>query len=277
MPEKPTLPAEPIDLRLVVSDMDGTLLDGEGRLPEATWELLDTLQERGIVFAPASGRQYPSLARLFGERADSMAFIAENGTLVVRGGEAVSSQPLQEGFSAGFIEYVRTLVRGGEDLGLVRCGARTAYIDRVDDAFVAQVRHFYAAVEIVPDVAEVADPALKFAVYDFNDAETGSAPTLARWCAPHQVVVAGEHWIDVMGHEVNKAVALASLQQELGITADQTVVFGDYLNDLEMLAAAPYSFAMANAHPEAKRAARYIAPSNVDLGVHWTVDQLLAC
>jgi hydroxymethylpyrimidine pyrophosphatase-like HAD family hydrolase len=53
------------------------------------------------------------------------------------------------------------------------------------------------------------------------------------------------------------------------------VVFGDYLNDLEMLDAADWSFAMTNAHPDVLRRARYVAPSNTELGVLRTIARLL--
>ena len=49
-------------IRLIFSDMDGTLLDENGRLPEEFGNLYLRLRERGIIFAPASGRQYASLS-----------------------------------------------------------------------------------------------------------------------------------------------------------------------------------------------------------------------
>ncbi|WP_353717780.1 HAD hydrolase family protein [Dyadobacter sp. 676] len=57
------------------------------------------------------------------------------------------------------------------------------------------------------------------------------------------------------------------LQEKFRITAGQTMVFGDYLNDLEMLEKAHYSYAMANAHPDIKKIARFIAKSNDENGV----------
>ena len=62
----------------------------------------------------------------------------------------------------------------------------------------------------------------------------------------------------------------------LGVTPAQTAVFGDYLNDLLMLEAGDWSFAMGNAHPDMKAAARYIAPSNGEHGVLMVVDRLVA-
>ena len=48
-------------IKLVAVDMDGTFLDGQGKIPEAAWALIDQLQARGIKFVPASGRQFATL------------------------------------------------------------------------------------------------------------------------------------------------------------------------------------------------------------------------
>ncbi len=113
------------------------------------------------------------------------------------------------------------------------------------------------------------------ALFDFGSAERTTAPALAPFAATHQVVVSGEHWVDVMNRTADKGAALRRLQRDLGITPAQTLVFGDYLNDLEMLDAAEWSFAMANAHPEVIGRARHLAPSNNDNGVLRTIARLL--
>jgi hydroxymethylpyrimidine pyrophosphatase-like HAD family hydrolase len=56
---------------------------------------------------------------------------------------------------------------------------------------------------------------------------------------------------------------------------EQTAAFGDYLNDLEMLGAAHWSYAMADAHPVAA-VARFRAPSNADAGVLTVIEELIA-
>jgi hydroxymethylpyrimidine pyrophosphatase-like HAD family hydrolase len=127
----------------------------------------------------------------------------------------------------------------------------------------------------VTDASAVDDDVVKVALFDFGPAERTTAPALAPFAGTHQVVVSGEHWVDVMNPTANKGAALRRLQRDLGITPAQTLVFGDYLNDLEMLDAAEWSFAMANAHPEVIRRARHVAPSNNDNGVLRTIGRLL--
>ncbi|WP_137843002.1 Cof-type HAD-IIB family hydrolase [Microbacterium sp. 2FI] len=261
-------------LRLIAVDMDGTLLDGAGRIPEALWPLLDRLHERGILFAPASGRQLATLQRAFSDHASEMVFIAENGGYVVQGGAEVSSASMDPSFAVSLLGRLRELARRGADIGVVLCGKRSAYVERTDADFLAEARKYYAKLEIVDDLRAVDDQVLKVAIFDFADAEA-TAPAFDDLQSTHQVVVSGHHWIDIMNTGVNKGVALARLQESLGIARAETAVFGDYLNDLEMMDAADLSFAMANAHPDVLARARHTAPSNVESGVITTIGKLL--
>ncbi|MFE5411172.1 Cof-type HAD-IIB family hydrolase [Microbacterium sp. NPDC056569] len=262
------------DLRLIAVDMDGTLLDGHGRIPDALWPLLDRLHAGGIRFAPASGRQLATLQRAFAEHLDDMVFIAENGAYVVEGDTEISSDAMDAAFTASLVTRLRALAAAGRDLGVVVCGKRSAYIERADDAFLPEAEKYYARLAAVPDLLAVDDQILKVAIFDFADA-AATAPALEDLRATHQVVVSGEHWIDVMNQGVNKGVALRRLQAATGITPAQTAVFGDYLNDLEMMDAASLSFAMANAHPDVAARARFRAPSNLEHGVITTIAKLL--
>ncbi|MFG2966975.1 Cof-type HAD-IIB family hydrolase [Streptomyces sp. NPDC048288] len=271
----PDLPSGPADIRLVVTDMDGTLLDDEKRIPGGLWPMLAELRRRGVLFSPASGRQYATLARQFAEVAEGMVFIAENGTYVVRDGVELSSDVLAPAVAAGLARTVRHLAADGVDVGAVVCGKRGAYVERRDEAFLAEVRQYYVTHHIVDDLTAVDDDVIKIALFDFGPAARTTAPALAAYADTHQVVVSGEHWVDVMNRTANKGTALRGLQRELGITPAQTMVFGDYLNDLEMLDAADWSFAMANAHPDVIARARHLAPSNNDNGVLRTIARVL--
>ncbi|MFE0517634.1 Cof-type HAD-IIB family hydrolase [Streptomyces sp. NPDC058954] len=268
-------PAGRPDIRLVVTDMDGTLLDDAGRVPPGLWDTLAELRRRGVLFSPASGRQYATLAREFAEVAEGMVFIAENGTYVVRDGVELSSDPLAPGVAARVVQAVRRLVAEGVDVGAVVCGKRSAYVERSDEAFLAEVRKYYVEHRVVEDATALDDDVIKVALFDFGSAARTTAPALAPFADSHQVVVSGEHWVDVMNRTANKGDALRRLQRALGITPAQTMVFGDYLNDLEMLDAAEWSFAMAGAHPDVIARARHLAPSNNDNGVLRTIARVL--
>jgi Cof subfamily protein (haloacid dehalogenase superfamily) len=254
------------DVRLVVADMDGTLLTGSGTVPESLWPLLDSMRARGILFVPASGRQYATLARAFARAPSGVSFIAENGSLVVHRGSILSVAGVDADIVKRVTDIVRQAAGTGGDLGLVVCGLESAYIERHDAAFTAEAETYYARLTHVDDLHEVTDDFLKLAIYDFADAER-SAAIFDPVASDHQVVVSGQHWIDIMARGVNKGAAVRKLQASLGVTPAQTAAFGDYLNDLEMLDSAELSFAMANAHPLLAARAKFTAPANDDHGV----------
>ncbi|WP_418275323.1 Cof-type HAD-IIB family hydrolase [Isoptericola jiangsuensis] len=268
----------PDSVRLVVTDMDGTLLTPDNTVPEGLWPLLTTMHDAGIAFVPASGRQHATIASSFPAGRtpghDDLVIIAENGALVTRGEQVVSSDTLEPRVLVDAVQAVRGLADATSG-GAVVAGARSAYVERSDAAFVEHVSTYYHRLEIVDDLTAVDDDVLKVAVYDDGHAEETTLPALVHLRATHQVVVSSGHWIDVMTPGVNKGVALRRLQADLGITPDETVAFGDYLNDVEMLQAAHWSYAMAGAHPQAAAHARFTAPSNAEHGVVQVLQQLL--
>jgi Cof subfamily protein (haloacid dehalogenase superfamily) len=266
-------PGSPVDMRLVITDMDGTLLAPDGAIPDAFWPLLTELDRRGIVFAVASGRQYETLRGLFGPASARIAFVAENGAHVVRAGGEVRVAALPRDVADRLVDSVRELSTQ-RDIGLVWCGRHSAYIERGDEAFVREAAVFYDRLERVDDLHEVTDVPLKFAAFDAGGADV-AAPFFEEACRPCRVVASSGCWLDIMDPDQNKGLAVRALKDDLGVTADQVVAFGDYLNDLEMLAEATHSYAMGNAHAEVRRLARYVAPPNHEYGVLSTIADLL--
>ena len=256
--------------------MDGTLIDGEGHVPEGLMEAVTGMRDAGIVFAPASGRQLANLRAVLGSAVDDSPLIAENGSFVVHGGEEIHSDTISAQDAKAAITMTRRLVDSGHDVGAVVAGKYCAYIERSDAAFLEQTRLYYEALEIVEDLNDIPlDEVLKVAVFDFDDVENGSSQALTA-AVPHvQTVVSGMHWTDMMSARASKGRALAALQARLGVLPEQTAVFGDYLNDLDLYDHADLGFAMRNAHPGIHAAAAYTAPANTEDGVLRTVAELL--
>jgi hydroxymethylpyrimidine pyrophosphatase-like HAD family hydrolase len=64
--------------------------------------------------------------------------------------------------------------------------------------------------------------------------------------------------------DTSKGMAIRMTQQNLNISYDETMVFGDYLNDYSMMEEAKYSYAMKNAHPQLKEVANFITKEDND-------------
>lgn len=283
MSATPWTPSTPLpgDIAMVVADMDGTLLDGDSRIPEGFWPLLARLQRAGIEFVPASGRQIFTLRDMFGDAMPTGSFIAENGNLVVARGRTTGVTALPAHAVAQMIDLlVGADLPQGHDVGMVVCGEHSAYANRKDTPFVDECRKYYHRLTFLDDLHEAvmgphADRILKVAVFDFGDVRVPADTLFAPLRDRYQVVVSGAHWVDIMDAHTDKRRGVVALQEQLGITPAQTMVFGDYLNDLQMLGAGEWSFAMANAYPDLLREARYIAPANTEYGVLRVIDAML--
>ena len=250
-------------IHLIAADMDGTLLDSRKRLPKGLFSMIRQLREKDVRFVVASGRQYYNLEAQFEEVADQVTFLSENGTMVFDQGKLVI---LEEMPAAHFKEIVGA-VRKVPGANAVLCGVHSAYIEGRDPELIQNVGMYYKKYEIVDDLLNVKDRICKVAVYDLISAEENVWPKLKKLEDQYAVTLSGDHWVDVMEKGVTKGTALEALEKLFGVSPEETMAFGDYLNDLEMMKSCYYSYAMANAHPLLKAAARFEAPSNDENGV----------
>jgi len=90
-----------------------------------------------------------------------------------------------------------------------------------------------------------------------------------------QIKVSGTNWVDIADQSSNKGEAIKLLQHKFGISKEETMVFGDYNNDLEMIDQAYFSYAMENAHENVKQAARFETKSNNNAGVEFVLEKLI--
>lgn len=250
-------------IKLIASDMDGTLLNEKDEINEEFFDVFNKLKERNIIFAAASGRQYYNLLKRFERISDDIMFIAENGTFVVYKGEEIVVNSLDKEIAKDLIKVARTI----DNAFPILCGKKSAYIENTDERLIEQTEKYYARYEIVDDLTKVDDDVLKVTVCDFSESELNSNNYYKEYWDKLQVTVSGQIWLDITSKGVNKGVAIEKVQERLDITHKETMVFGDYLNDLEMMGKAYYSFAMENAHDDLKKASRFIAKSNNDNGV----------
>ena len=109
---------------------------------------------------------------------------------------------------------------------------------------------------------------VKLAVYHKDSIrEIGESTLIPKWKDKVKTCMAGEEWVDFMDVSVDKGNALKVLQEGLGITAEETMAFGDNENDIGLLRAAGESYAVGNARPAVKEAAKYICPPYWEQGV----------
>ena len=258
-------------IKFVATDMDGTLLNSKKEIHEEFYEVFREMREKDIIFAAASGRQYYSLLETFDNIKDDMMFIAENGTFVVYKGKEIVTNSLDRDLAMELINIGRKI----DESYVVLCGKNSAYIESDDDRLVNEVSKYYKRYKIVDDITTINDDILKVTICDFRGSEENSNNYFVEYRDKAQVTVSGDIWLDITAKNINKGVAIKEIQELLGINYEETVVFGDYLNDLEMMESGYYSYAMENAHDDLKKVARFIAKSNDENGVVEAIKELI--
>ena len=258
-------------VRMVVTDMDGTLLNSKHEVSSLFFELYAKLKAKNVEVVAASGRQYHSMTDKLSPIAHDLVFIAENGAIIRHKDETLLTTPLP-------LEYLDEIIRrarGVAEAHPVLCAAGNAFVDGLSVEFLTLLKEYYTDYAIAEDLGGVSDPILKVAIYHFKNSEQFIYPAFEDLEGQLKIKVSGNHWVDVSHPDAHKGFALEKLMKSRGITSDQVMVFGDFNNDLEMMALAHYSFAMENAHPNVVQAARYRAGSNDNLGVERVLEELL--
>lgn len=260
------------NIKLVVSDMDGTLLNSQHEVSAKFLNQFQQLKNKGIHFVAASGRQYQSILSKFPYINNDMSIIAENGAIMKYKNE--TSVLLQ--LSLNQISDCISRLREVKGAYIILCGRKTAYIESQDSNFISKLREYYTQTTQVDNLTLVTDDEfLKIAVFHFDSSEEFVNPYLMPFANQLQVIVSGQNWVDISHKEANKSFALKQIQKDLGVTPEQTMIFGDYNNDIEMMKLAQFSYAMSNAHPRVKEVANYTTSSNDELGVETVLEQLL--
>lgn len=261
--------------RIVALDMDGTLLDSSGAIPERFWGLLERASAAGMVIAPASGRQLATLRHMF-SRNEPDTFIAENGAVVWHDSRIVAVRAMPADAVSRLVEALPEAPFRGH---AVVCTPELAYTQGTPEAEVAaEVARYYRAHRGVDSLADVVAGdirTVKIALYVETHAELDALPWLRKAAPELDAFVSSRHWIDLMAPGVNKGVALHALADDLGAAQQETAAIGDYLNDYDMLQAAGWAVAMGNAHPDLKAIADEVVETNDDHGALRRIERWL--
>lgn len=252
-------------IKLIVSDIDGTLVpDGGSKVNPELYDVILKLRAKGIQFAAASGRQWASIESIFGPVKEKVFYLSDNGAYVGCHGRNLFLNPIDRQTVMDMIEDVRK----AEGLEIMVSGPDVVYLETKDQEFVDWMIHGYKfRVEQVADLTRVNSQFIKISVYRKTDVEGHTRELREKYGSRLKITIAGDMWMDCMKLGINKGQAVKLLQESLEISVEETMAFGDQLNDIEMLNQAYYSFAVANAREEVKAVSRFQTDTNVNDGV----------
>lgn len=242
-------------LKLIASDLDGTLLDAYGQSPDPElFKLILEFKKKGVRFVAASGRQFQNMRRLFAPVKDDISYIAENGALSwdtsgFTVGECIPRQTA--------VEIMNAIQTSGHGEIALSC-QHTVYLDQKRTDFVDFLQNTVQYdTTLTQDLLSIEYPILKIALFSPDGSEAYIDHYQKLFGSRVKVVTSGNVWIDFIAPSVDKASALSMFCQKYDILREECVAFGDQYNDLEMLKFAGTSYAMTNCAPGIERFADY--------------------
>lgn len=266
-----------VAFRLIVMDMDGTLLDPQSRLTERTIAALRRAGETGAGVVLASGRM-PCALRSFVETLKLTApLIAYNGALIAdpRTEETLASFPIEAALG-------REIAAACEDMNLhIQAYRGDAFLCEEANAFARDYQAFLNCPVRLVAVGEKLSRWLdfdspKFLAIDTPERIQAALPALReRFAGRVKVATSQPRFIEFVSPKAGKAAALEQMCALMGVAREEVAAFGDGLNDLDMIEWAGTGYAMANAAEAVKARADRIAPSNAEDGVAQVVEALM--
>ena len=133
-------------------------------------------------------------------------------------------------------------------------------------------------IEVLGDFeTHLQDDIVKMSIYHKDNAEEVVNEWFTpKWSKYFKIGCAGVMWMDIVNPDADKGSALRALQKHLGISREETMAFGDNLNDLGLLESAEESYAIGSARDEVKAAAKHVAPPLSEYGETQVLLELLA-
>ncbi|MBU3178732.1 HAD family hydrolase [Clostridium estertheticum] len=253
-------------IKLIATDMDGTLLNDKGNVNEKIFDLINDLNDKDVKFAAASGRFYSQLSKNFKKVNTDMIFIAHNGALIKYNnkGKTLYSNNIAK-------EEIEHVINLDPQLGaeMFLAGENDAFIVNPSEVLLDEFTGVNVPVIKLKSFSQLKSPIYKITYYMADGVSSSIINHLKENLDDKlEFVVSGDKWIDIMNKGISKGSAIKILQEKFQIKKDDTMVFGDYYNDLTMFKVAHYSYAMKNAPEDVKKHAKFIAESNNNDGVY---------
>lgn len=271
-----------MDIRVIATDMDGTLLDPKGQLDLPRLEkILDKLDQCDIRFVIATGNEVHRMRQLLGHLAERVVLAVANGARIFENNELIQAQTWDDAMVDRALahfkgrecqdQFVVTAMNGG----FVKEGTVFTELDKFMTP--EMIEKLYQRMNFVDEFDSslfggvlkmsmvVGEERLDSVLQEVNDLFDGRV----------RAVSSGYGCIDILQDGIHKAWGLVELLKRWNLKPEQIMAFGDSENDIEMLELAGISYAMENAEEAVKRVATKVAPANSQAGVYKVLENWL--
>ena len=257
-------------IRLIASDMDGTLLNSKKEFDDEFFNILQELLNKEIYFVIASGNQFHHLYNQFLPYSDDLYFISENGSFITKGKKELYSFTMDQ----YDVQTIYDVLKQYPEIMPVIGGKERSYIPRRYQAFQEEIERHYDEYIFINDLKDITEGVLKFSIHDPQHHIERYVELIKKSLPKHlKIMTSGNEWMDIQDEKINKGLGINFLIKTLNLTKNDCMAFGDQMNDYTLLKAVKYSYAMANAVPRIKDIAYGIAKSNDHQGVLEVIKQ----
>ena len=248
-------------IRLVIADVDGTLVNDHRELSSYTKSVIERLHEQGILFGVASGRDYLQLL----EDNECWGFdFPFDVTMGMNGGQVyiAKSRQLYE-YNKLSEETVKSIVEMMDPLDLnpfVYGPDHTMICRRIDNATEASGERNSMQLHVVKDMSEFWEKPIPKIMYRTTESQM---PAVYQWALDHpsdkyQAFKTQTTMLEFQDPHINKGTGLQHTVELLGIDLENVVAFGDMSNDNPMLELAGVGVCLKNGAQDTKACADYI-------------------
>lgn len=259
--------SQPVDIRLVALDLDGTLLDSNKQIDPATASALHDLSERGVHVVIASARPPRGVRHIYQQLKLNNWQINYNGAMIWD--EPAQKPVFHRPMAGALVRQIVDVARDQfEEIGVHAEVLDKWLTDRPVTEYVTETGRLFAP-DLICDVEQIcASPITKLMLMGEPAMLMKLEPLLlARFESSVTIVSTDAHLMQIMDNRVGKARALKKMSAHLGIRPQQVMAIGDAPNDLGMLQFAGVPIAMDNGVAMVKQVAKWVAPNNDAQGV----------
>lgn len=263
-----------MNIKLIVTDMDGTFLNSNSQFNSESFQLLkEHCAQAHIRFVFCTGKQCERVENIVGDLAQDTFIVGDSATRTKYNGLFIYNATIDHHKGQEIIQAISEIDSTQTILG---CTASSAYVlNHISEAEKRIVHGSYQEVTYINDFSEVEEDFLKISVHDPKANCKATAQQIKHYESDVYIIASDEEWIDIADLGGNKGTTIRRIQNLLQISPAETIAFGDGMNDIDLFKAAKYKVAMDNAYPELKAEANLIAKNNDEDGVIQTLNLLL--
>jgi len=250
--------------RLIVTDVDGTLLDSDSRMPELNREALLACKEQGMGIILATGKTMESIQGLVDDLDLKLPQITLNGSITVGAeGRVLDAAKIEAADYRDIVDFIKE--NGSQPVVALDDGK--LYLEK----YHPELKHLDAVGERFIEVDSIDTDRFACNTVDIFIPITESDPLdgalRRKYSGRLQFIRSGRWFFDILSIDATKGKALQSLAGKLGIGLQETVVLGDSPNDLSMFDIAGLKIAVKNSYPEILDKADIITDENYNSGL----------